>query len=1019
MKIQHLHLSDAHITNENTVNFEKITKIVQALKSVGSFDECTIIFSGDIANSGQEDQYKIAKAFIGKLISEIKTQCNFSKYINVCVTPGNHDMLTDMNSRPREKFWKAAKKEGLDSYIDEELKLMQNFMNFAQHNSCFKNNQLINRKLIFYGENKEYLVCYNLINSSPFSLKDEKGIHYLPKSEIEKLYVPKNAKLNITVMHHGPEWFFTKVKDELEKALYENSSIICMGHEHNGKCELQEIEDETGVLLVRGAEFSQDGSNKSEFFSILFDSETYFTKIHKYTWDDEAEFYRTQCKKELHITPEKNGGKKQFALSLNFKKTLYSDGKENLGTSYREYFVFPTLSGSSYDEYRNEERINSMDDFIKLLTDKRRIFIKGDDRIGKTTLMKEIFFELSKKYVPLSIFFESGDKIKLNTILKHAFQEQYSNDPKLFELYYEQLPFEQRAIVVDGIHLVKEGEALDEFWNLLKNKFSIIVVSGRYDFDFDILAQVKDQIDVQESYYELQLNGLFAGKRKELISKVYPIIKKNNSIGDKGNEIELLNNILKQSLNFFRINPSYIIQFVSWAHDNKSIDKGHNWAIFSKVFEANIVKAIEVNSSAVDVGQIMLITGKFALYLFFKHRSIASYDEFKSIVEAYNEDHGESVTPKLLLDQLISAKIIKRDNDELNIKFVDNNYLSFFIAKETLRKFNNDRDTVALQTILDKICFGINGDILLFIVYMTENTEILLKIHQTALSHLNDWEEYSIENGNLKFLENITTATLFRPPTSRDKEENEENNIEQEIEQEQKIRILETKDVLDYDDEELEKENSQFRCAVKYTELLCKGFAGFSYLLKKDQKDSIIDAVYRFPNKIVFFLLKNVDENFEEYVETLENFMKENKNYIMKGRSLTREQIVELIERVSMGQVLAYFDMAAFYAANNKTINLLNNYKELPGNFNYRIQNILMLSNVNKLDEFMRKTDDLYKALKGKKKSGEYYISQIVSHHIITKKLSPKQQQRLSSKYFSPQGSKAILYRKTIYDKRR
>lgn len=52
MKILFLHLSDAHL-KEDTILYQINTNaIVRALSQMGEFDECVLIFSGDVVQSG-------------------------------------------------------------------------------------------------------------------------------------------------------------------------------------------------------------------------------------------------------------------------------------------------------------------------------------------------------------------------------------------------------------------------------------------------------------------------------------------------------------------------------------------------------------------------------------------------------------------------------------------------------------------------------------------------------------------------------------------------------------------------------------------------------------------------------------------------------------------------------------------------------------------------------------------------------------------------------------------------------
>ena len=87
MKILFLHLSDLHIKSQKAVSKNHIDKILDTLRIYGSFDKLFLIFSGDIAFSGESEQYKAGSSLVAYIFREIKTQiaiatCNSSQKSN-------------------------------------------------------------------------------------------------------------------------------------------------------------------------------------------------------------------------------------------------------------------------------------------------------------------------------------------------------------------------------------------------------------------------------------------------------------------------------------------------------------------------------------------------------------------------------------------------------------------------------------------------------------------------------------------------------------------------------------------------------------------------------------------------------------------------------------------------------------------------------------------------------------------------------------------------------------------------
>ena len=74
MKIVFLQLSDLHLQDTSGVHPAKIQAMVESLTHFMPFEGIVIIFSGDIAATGQINQYKIASTFLGRLITSIKSK---------------------------------------------------------------------------------------------------------------------------------------------------------------------------------------------------------------------------------------------------------------------------------------------------------------------------------------------------------------------------------------------------------------------------------------------------------------------------------------------------------------------------------------------------------------------------------------------------------------------------------------------------------------------------------------------------------------------------------------------------------------------------------------------------------------------------------------------------------------------------------------------------------------------------------------------------------------------------------
>lgn len=92
MRISFLHLSDFHLNDSKGVHPAKIQAIVDSLGVYTPIEGIVIVLSGDIAATGQANQYKIAATFLKRLIPEIRRKYSISeKNTKILIVPGNHD----------------------------------------------------------------------------------------------------------------------------------------------------------------------------------------------------------------------------------------------------------------------------------------------------------------------------------------------------------------------------------------------------------------------------------------------------------------------------------------------------------------------------------------------------------------------------------------------------------------------------------------------------------------------------------------------------------------------------------------------------------------------------------------------------------------------------------------------------------------------------------------------------------------------------------------------------------------
>ena len=142
-------------------------------------------------------------------------------------------------------------------------------------------------------------------------------------------------------------------------------------------------------------------------------------------------------------------------------------------------------------------------------------------------------------------------------------------------------------------------------------------------------------------------------------------------------------------------------------------------------------------------------------------------------INEYNERYDNDLNPKMVYDIAIKSNIIKEVPNEFGIEFCDENLLAYFTALHLNRGLNEGKCVEELKYILDNICFEINGDIILFLSYITSNVKILYPIMESMIGLMDEWDEFSFEKSNIEFLSRRTVPYIKRSmPDTKEKKKN-------------------------------------------------------------------------------------------------------------------------------------------------------------------------------------------------------------------------------------------------------
>ena len=1005
MRISFLHLSDFHLNDSKGVHPAKIQAIVDSLGVYTPIEGIVIVLSGDIAATGQANQYKIAATFLKRLIPEIRRKYSISeKNTKILIVPGNHDIDWGRSTRLDSSKIRSFDEKERALHLQQELKSMKNYFSFSDRNGCFfpywmhiPFGQLVTRKILHFDNG--YRIEANLLNTAPFSCDSDDGLHYLPEDAIHSLTTESNADFSLVVMHHSPDWFEFSQKKELENTLSKRCSLAFYGHEHFPGT--QNVLYDNGNRIVKqagGAWWQSSVPTLSDYYAALFDTESRKYFLSKFSWNADWSAFVATMKQE-HILMQKSLCGTGLTYQEKYIATVMADSKNTIAQSVSDYFVFPTLRFNASKEYSRGKAIDKMEDFIAFIKENRYVAVMGGSNSGKTTLLKMTFKELQTQYVVLYCGTDDITGRNQENILKELVTDTYGADS--YSLF-QAIPSDKKVIIIDDLHRISPKH-LNKFLRGIEDIFGTIVVASEETSQFDIVQMVKDNIKASKEFKKASISRLYAEKRLALIQKIVLIKTDNDELKAAG-----IARTLEQCLNSyklaFRTDIDFVVQFVDYycAHLGE-LDKS-DATVFSKVFEASIERSIAPHlvGRKENSNDIIVALSEIAHYIHFNKEYPINAEHIHEVIAAYCEYYDNRyLTAERFIEIGVNSGLLSRTSNGYEYRFASKNHLAYFVAKALNRRFHDTGDTTDLESIVRQSCFSINGDILLFMTYISDNVNIPRLLLEQAVSYVSGWTEFDLSDIGIKYLQSMPAKSLVSPK----EDEKEEEIHNQAIEEEERDTIIETLDIYDYDETKIDELNNQLIRAFLQLKIIARNFSAFISILPGPVKKDYVSAMYQLPNKIFSQWAESIDNSLDYLVEEVIAWQEEPD---FEGKKLSREDILRFFQEVSLNMLLNLYYVASSHGANDNTVDYLAQQNYISPSLNYRIERLMFWEKVDDYQAVIKEAEELC-SLQGDGMAKNMTLA-ILRHMLVhSDKIIDRERRRISSKYFSPRTQAKIL----------
>lgn len=459
MKILLVHLSDIHFKDALNPIVDKADNIAAVIRSAEpSAAACFIVVTGDIAFSGEAEQYEIASNFFLKLRTSISQEWGVP-ILDYVFVPGNHDCNFQKASQVRQVIIEnvsssVEKLERDNSILKTCLAPQEYFFKFLSVISEEPHlsdgvEQLYYEKEFLVGKRKLRFNCYNTAWMS--QINEHQGSLFFP-TDIIKVSQDK-CDLILSAFHHPYNWLEADNSRIFRRHVERTSDIVLTGHEHNSYYYEKLTISGDVPHYTEGAVLQDAGDDVSGFNIILVDVERSEHKVVQYSWNGELYVSDQETPwNEFRRNPKlKNRGFENDAHFLTYLSDVGANFNHPLivTLSLRDVFVYPDMEVYEYGKnVANGEYVYG-EKLLEYVIEHPHCLFLGSDLSGKTSLAKTLYIDLQKRgLVPLLIdgaVLKNCHEDDFIRIAQRAFESQY--DSKSIETY-KQLESKFKVLII-------------------------------------------------------------------------------------------------------------------------------------------------------------------------------------------------------------------------------------------------------------------------------------------------------------------------------------------------------------------------------------------------------------------------------------------------------------------------------------------------------------------------------------------------------------------------------------------
>lgn len=891
-KLAIVHISDCHFSDRDSSPGEKIRALSAAVRpQIREAQSVLIAITGDVAWSGTEAEYCPAADAIADLVHSIATEFPGVER-SVAIVPGNHDCDFQRASVIRESLLAsnlASDEHRWDqSLVRELLSVQENFNSFSKAVDNVLapalHEGVISRATVRCGDRS---VGVWGINTAWTSMRREKpGSLWIPVEAFGEMLVSDGVSFNVVLAHHPSSWVHEAHRRRLMEILNSNAHVVLQGHEHiPGAWERANLDGQKALFVEGGVFFDKENPRCCSFNVLLVDLEAPSVQITTYKLEGDRFISSSQEPRGLALVPT-------TVARGRILSDAHADYLDGPGASFShprksevsldDIYVYP--DAVDLDDKANEdalERRTSASTVIKNLDSSPRVIVVGQERCGKTTLLKQAFRSLSREGVtPVLIRGEVLKQRDINDIEKcaeRAYAEQYKH--KDLE-YWRQLPKKERAILVDNFDAIAinselQGRLLEE----LAERFGYVVCTA----DVSIFYGANPSHESLRLYKRYELQDLGHVKRDELISRWVRLgqefsIDQGELQVSRDYRAGIINSLMGKNL--IPARPVFILVLLqSIEAGSQDTLKGASYGNYYGYLITTALLRSGVKPD--DLDSIQNYLSELANRLIDVESGSLSIEEKSAFDASYLEKYDVRMNLNRISEGLKRSDILAEWDDRVRFKY--RYALYFFAARYLARNIGIEPEAKErIQWLVDHLYLSKSSDLLLFVTHHCNHPIVLDMLLDRARALFSGVVPLSLEAES----EWINQLVHEIPKLVMQEKSPEEYRRER----------LETKDRVETrsDDVEVEPQDeiseldlaAEMNVSFRVTATLGQVLRNHYGSLTAARKIEIGGIAYNLVGRVLARYVRDIEENKAELIEWLQN-------HLEKERSLSGDKARE------------------------------------------------------------------------------------------------------------------------------